>query len=67
VDELLTRDETAKLLHLHPRTLLRLARDGGGPKFIRAGGRRVLYARTDLEAWISSRSFKTRAEEATNG
>ena len=44
-DEFLTDAQLCGLLHLDPRTTLRWRADGGGPAFIRAGSRRVLYRR----------------------
>jgi hypothetical protein len=53
----LTNDEAAMFLRLSPRTLEKHRVIGGGPRF-RKFGRRVMYARSDLEAWADARSFE---------
>jgi excisionase family DNA binding protein len=53
-----TNDEAAALLRLSPRTLEKRRVIGGGPRFHKFG-RRVMYSRSDLEAWANSRSFET--------
>jgi len=53
----LTNDEAAALLRLSPRTLEKHRVIGGGPRF-RKFGRRVMYARSDLQAWADARSFE---------
>ena len=53
----LTNDEAAAFLRLSPRTLEKHRGIGGGPRF-RKFGRRVLYARADLEAWANARGFE---------
>jgi predicted DNA-binding transcriptional regulator AlpA len=63
-DEFLSDAQVCGLLHVTSRTTARWRTDGGGPVFVRAGGRRVLYRRVDLDSWISSRTFAHRAAEA---
>ena len=46
----LTTDEVAERLRLHPRTLERWRREGGGPQFMKSGGR-ILYRKEDVEAY----------------
>ncbi len=53
----LTNDEAAAFLRLSPRTLEKHRVIGGGPRF-RKFGRRVMYARSDLEVWADARSFE---------
>lgn len=48
----LSREQAATLLHLKPKTLANCAAEGKGPRFLKAGGKRVLYALGDLEAWL---------------
>jgi hypothetical protein len=43
-------------LPVAPTTLAKLACIGGGPRFFRFGGRRVLYRVADLSEWILTRS-----------
>jgi excisionase family DNA binding protein len=52
--ELLTEEETAALLRCSVPTLRRWRRLGTGPAFIKSG-RKVLYRRTTLDAWLSER------------
>jgi excisionase family DNA binding protein len=52
--ELLTEQETAALLRCSVPTLRRWRRLGTGPAFIKSG-RKVLYRRTTLDAWLSER------------
>ncbi len=45
------------------RTWQRLRAEGGGPRWSRAGARRVIYAFRVVEVWLAERSFETRAAE----
>lgn len=54
---------TARLLNLSGRTLQRYRRTGGGPAFIRAGARRVLYDVAEIERWAAGQTFAHRAAE----
>ena len=62
--EFLTDAETARLLRVSRRTLLRWRRDGGGPAYIRAGARRVLYGRVVVDNWAAARTFAHLAAES---
>ena len=56
----LTTGEAANFLRLSPRTLERFRVEGTGPSFTKAGPglrARVLYRRSDLEAWLDSYRF----------
>jgi predicted DNA-binding transcriptional regulator AlpA len=53
----------ARLLKVGQRTLQRWRISGHGPRFIRAGPRRVLYDAAEIERWASSRTFAHRAAE----
>ena len=50
--DLLTRPEAAEILRTSPATLSYWAWQGKGPKSFRVG-RRVLYARADLEEFLA--------------
>jgi excisionase family DNA binding protein len=63
-EEFLTDAQLCALLHCDDRTTLRWRNDGGGPQFVRVGPRRVLYRRSDVEAWLTARTFAHRAAEA---
>jgi predicted DNA-binding transcriptional regulator AlpA len=54
--------EASVFLRLSERTLERLRGRGGGPKYSRLG-RRVVYRRADLDAWVASRSFDNTTQE----
>jgi len=56
-DELLTQDKVSELLdgEVATATLERWRCTGQGPRFIRAG-RKVFYRRSDVEAWLTSRT-----------
>jgi predicted DNA-binding transcriptional regulator AlpA len=50
----LTANEAAKLLGIAPSTLAKLRLSGDGPIYCKLG-RRVVYRRKDLEAWLETR------------
>ena len=54
---------TSQLLNVSQRTLQRWRTTGGGPPYIRAGIRRVLYDAAAVEAWATNRTFDHRAAE----
>ena len=56
-EQLLSADEAAKLLLLHPVTLLRWAREGRIPSH--RLGRKVAFRQSELNAWLLSRSGYT--------
>jgi hypothetical protein len=45
-----------------PSTLAKLRCYGGGPRFAKAGPRLVIYDRSDLDAWLKSRTCHTTSE-----
>jgi predicted DNA-binding transcriptional regulator AlpA len=63
-DELLTEAELCTRLRVTRRTTLRWRASGDGPKYIRAGERRVLYRIGDVDKWLDERTFPHRAAEA---
>jgi predicted DNA-binding transcriptional regulator AlpA len=65
-DEFLSDAQLCALLHVTTRTTARWRVEGNGPAFVRAGGRRVLYRRADLDAWLAHRTFPHRAAEAVH-
>lgn len=52
-ESLLSEPQTCDLAGLAPRTLQRKRLDGTGPRFVKLG-RRVLYRRADVLAWIAA-------------
>jgi excisionase family DNA binding protein len=51
-EQLLDGDEAARLLHLHPKTLERLARAGQIPAY--KVGKRWLFRASELDGWLRS-------------
>ena len=58
---LLTQQEAADETRLSGRTLERHRLAGTGPKFVRLG-RRVVYRREDVEAWIAANICRSTSE-----
>ena len=56
--------EAAHLLGISPRTLDRYRVSGEGPVFHKFG-KRVCYARTDLEAWAAARRRASTADDGS--
>jgi hypothetical protein len=50
----LTEKEAANVVRLAPITLSKYRLTGGGPEFIKLG-RRVVYSRRSLDAWMNAR------------
>lgn len=50
--ENLTTNEVADLVRTSPETVRYWRHVGKGPRSWKAGGRRVLYRREDVEAWL---------------
>lgn len=51
MEQLLTTDEAAAYLRLHPFTLRNWRTRGGGPRAVKVG-RSVRYRLSDIEAWL---------------
>lgn len=62
--EFLSASQFCELLGIDERTAMRWRGTGCGPKFVRIGPRRVVYRRSDVDAWVAARTFKHRAAEA---
>ena len=60
----LTQSESADFLRLSERKLERWRVEGAGPQF-RRFGRRVVYAKADLESWADGRCFTSTSSEAS--
>jgi predicted DNA-binding transcriptional regulator AlpA len=54
----LTTKQAAELLVISPATLDTWRSRGGGPTYIKASTRRILYDRRDLEAWLEARKLE---------
>lgn len=61
-DKLLSEVEVAELTGLGCKTLQRKRIEGGGPVFVRLG-RRVMYRRADVQAWIAANTFASTSAE----
>lgn len=57
----LTTQAAARYLALAPKTLEKYRVYGGGPRF-RKHGRKVLYAKADLEAWSEDRAYESTSQ-----
>ena len=56
--------EAAKLLGLAPSTLAKLRLNGDGPIYCKLG-RRVVYRKEDLEAWLATRVARNTSDADT--
>lgn len=63
IGEFLSDQQLADMLGVTTRTTSRWRRDGAGPKYIRAGPRRILYRRVDVLTWAEANTFATQAAE----
>jgi predicted DNA-binding transcriptional regulator AlpA len=62
--EHLTDVELCKRLRISGQTSWRWRVNGGGPPYVRAGKRRVLYRLADVEAWEREHIHAHRAAES---
>ncbi|WP_082385060.1 MULTISPECIES: helix-turn-helix domain-containing protein [unclassified Citromicrobium] len=53
---ILSRQEAAKYLGVHPGTLTRWARTGMGPTYLRVGARGIRYRKSDLDAYLAEQT-----------
>lgn len=53
MSDLLEFDDVSKIMHTPVETLRKWRRNGYGPQSAKFG-RRVMYRRSDVEAWIAS-------------
>jgi len=56
-DAMLDAQAAERLIGLRMATLAKMRCLGGGPPFVKAG-RRVLYRRADIKAWLDARRVK---------
>jgi excisionase family DNA binding protein len=56
--DLMYRREAADYIHMPPATLAQWAYRGIGPGYMKVG-RRVLYRKSELDAWLESRRVTT--------
>lgn len=58
LDQLLTEQQTADIICYSQRALQNWRVRGGGPAYVKVGGRSVRYQRRDVLAWIEERKRK---------
>ena len=58
---LLTGEETSEFLNVASQTLAQWRFKGGGPTFLRYG-RRVMYRKSDLLAWLAEREYQNTSQ-----
>lgn len=56
--------ETARMLHVSRATLRAWRARGGGPPWLRVGGKLVRYDLTAVHEWIAEQNNKTQAASA---
>jgi excisionase family DNA binding protein len=61
-DDLLTVKEAAEDRRCSKSYLDKLRVYGGGPPFLRIGKRKILYRKSDLDAWTASRRYNSTSE-----
>ena len=54
--------EAAEYVGLAPATLEKLRVVGGGPRFVRLGGRAIGYDVRDLDAWLDAQRHQTTSD-----
>jgi predicted DNA-binding transcriptional regulator AlpA len=59
---LLLEKEAAAYLRLKPGTLAKYRGEGSGPKFAKLGGR-IVYAKENIDAWVSQCTVNTSTAE----
>ena len=62
-NEYITDTQLCELVRVDPRTTQRWRTTEQGPPFVRVGARRILYRRSDVEAWLLARTHRHRAAE----
>jgi hypothetical protein len=63
VDEVVTPSKLAQEWETTEAALAQLRSRGRGPKFIRAGARRILYRRSDIRAFLDARTVTRTGEQ----
>jgi hypothetical protein len=62
IPDLATPAEIAEALHTTPASLAQMRYRGDGPKWVRAGRRRILYRWVDVDQWITE-SLHSRTDD----
>jgi predicted DNA-binding transcriptional regulator AlpA len=66
-DQLMSTRDVALWLEVSDQFLEIGRHKGYGPRFIRLGPRRIRYCRSDVLAWLRTRTHKSTAEYAAGG
>jgi predicted DNA-binding transcriptional regulator AlpA len=61
---LITERELSKLLKVSVSSLARWRQSGHGPRFLALGPRRIIYRRSDVDAWLDKNAIGGTAPEA---
>ena len=64
--KILTEHETAAYLKVKIFSLRKWRREGGGPPYIRCGGRIIRYVEADIANWLFEKTFRSQAHELQN-
>jgi len=59
--EFLSTVEAGDLVRLSPHTLAKFRLYGGGPRFMKIG-RKIVYRRSDIDAWLADRAHSSTSE-----
>ncbi len=60
---IITEEEAASLLRVKLFTMRKWRREGGGPPYIRCGGRLIRYIKNDVMGWLADNKFGSNAHE----
>jgi len=60
---IITEEEAASLLRVKRFTMRKWRREGGGPPYMRCGGRLIRYIKNDVLGWLANNKFGSNAHE----
>jgi len=60
---IITEEEAASLLRVKRFTMRKWRREGGGPPYIRCGGRLIRYIKANIDDWLNDNTFVSHAAE----
>jgi len=63
---LLTEKEAAELLNTHYTTLRGWRYNGGGPEYVKVGGRLVRYTQSAIDNYIGQQTYKQHGQPPVN-
>lgn len=66
-ERIVSTSEATFLLGISRASLQRLRSNGGGPRFVKLGKRKVAYRMADLEEWLDSRAAISTADVRVRG